>query len=292
MRISIMTNFFGAKSNGEYASYSESMKRCKAAGFSVLDICFCSAMSGRTDLAKENWKEIMYSLRDEAEKEGIEFSQAHAVHLPVIAGDIEDYKPETLEIFNEMMQRSIMAGSTLGVKWAVLHPVELRKGIIGNIKENIRKNIEFYGETVELAKKYNVGLAFENMNERKKHRFTSSVFELCELVDAFNDSAIGACWDFGHGNLLYNDQTIALKALGMRLKATHVHDNLGTKDDHMFPFHGTVNWHSIMPVLKEIGYEGDFSFETGKVSMRLPEPLKDIIAKTGYEIGVYCLSLA
>lgn len=289
MRVSLMTGFFGFKSDGEYTSFSESMKRCKAAGFSVQDICFCRALTGQTELAKDNWKELIHNIGNEADKEGIEFSQSHPVYLP---GDLEEQNPETLELFKEMMRRSILASSMLGVKWAVLHPVELRISNLGNTEANIKKNIEFYAETIELAKKHNVGLAFENMTEnKKKHRFAGTAYELCALIDAFNDSAIGACWDFGHANMLYTDQTIALKTLGKRLKATHVNDNRGAEDDHMFPFHGTADWHSIMPVLKEIGYEGDFNFETHNESKRLSEQLKDSVAKMGYEIAEYCMSL-
>ncbi|MDF2715724.1 MAG: hypothetical protein K0R28_2649, partial [Paenibacillus sp.] len=47
----------------------------------------------------------------------------------------------------------------------------------------------------------------------------------------------------------------------------------------------------IMPVLVEIGYEGDFTYETHKEFIRLPEPLKDPLAKIGYDIGQYCLTL-
>lgn len=289
MRLSLMTGFFGFKANGEYTSFEESMKRCKAAGFSVQDICFCRALTGKTELAKDNWEKLIHNLSEDAAKEGIEFSQSHPVYLP---GDLEAQSEEMLALFKEMMRRSIIASSILGVKWAVLHPVELRVNNFGNTQANIKKNIEFYSETIELAKKHHVGIAFENMTEsNKKHRFAGTAYELAELIDAFNDSVVGACWDFGHGNMLYKDQTIALRTLGTRLKATHVNDNRGTADDHMFPFHGTVDWHSIMPVFNEIGYEGDFNYETHNESKRLSEPLKDKVAKMGFEIAEYCLSL-
>ena len=112
------------------------------------------------------------------------------------------------------------------------------------------------------------------------------------LIDACNDPGVGACWDFGHGNFIFQDQREQLRLLGKRLKATHVDDNYGKADEHMFPFHGSVDWHAVIPVLVEIGYEGDFTFETHKEFTRLPEHLKDMVAKTGYEIGQYCLSLA
>jgi sugar phosphate isomerase/epimerase len=52
-----------------------------------------------------------------------------------------------------------------------------------------------------------------------------------------------------------------------------------------------VNWHEVLPVLAEIGYEGDFTYETHKEFTRLPEQVKDVVAKAGYDIGRYCLSL-
>lgn len=291
MRLSTSTSFFGNMRDGGYISFVDSMKRCKAAGFNVLDACFCQAMNGKSDLVKENWQELMYNLRNEAEKLGIEFSQSHPVFIP---GNIKGKPLETQETFKVMIERSIIASSILGVKWAVLHPVEEKALTEFDTEANIRANFECFDSIVELAKKNNVGVAFENMLERvtSKRRFCSHAGELAALVDAYNDPGVGACWDFGHGNLLYKDQRIALRTLGKRLKATHVADNYGLDDDHMFPFHGTIDWPSLMPILTEIGYEGDFTYEAHKEFDKLPDFIKDSVAKVAYEIGTYCLSLA
>ena len=88
---------------------------------------------------------------------------------------------------------------------------------------------------------------------------------------------MGICWDFGHANLMGIDQREALRVMGKRLKATHVADNSGKLDDHILPFQGNVNWRSILPVLSEIGYEGDLTFEihnsTSRRSVRTGRPL-------------------
>lgn len=291
MRLSTSTNFFADRRDGDCTPYVEAMRRCKAAGFNVLDANFCPAFVGKGDLVKENWMEKMAELRNEAEKLGIEFSQSHPVYIP---GSIQKQTAETMEVFKEMMRRSIIASSILGVKWAVLHPIEEKILTEFDTEANIRANFQFFAPVVELAKKNNVGLAFENMIERlnTKRRFSSHAGELTALVDTYNDPGVGACWDFGHGNFLYRNQGIALRTLGKRLKAVHVDDNYGLEDDHMFPFHGTIDWHSIMPVLTEIGYEGDFTYEAHKEFYKMPEHLKDSLAKVAYELGNYCLSLA
>lgn len=287
MRLATSTNFFAYRLNGEYTPYKEAMQRCKAAGFNVLDVNFCAAFRGGTDLVRDDWQELIEDLRNEAEKEGVVFTQSH----PVFTRRSDELPAERLDVYNEMMRRSIIASSILGVKWAVLHPAPGKEGADYDADAIIKENLELHAPALELAKKYNVGIAFENMIETTKRRFASRASDLCALIDACNDPGVGACWDFGHANYIFTDQRDELRLLGKRLKATHVDDNYGKSDEHMFPFHGSINWHELLPVLAEIGYAGDFTYETHKEFDRLPEHLKDIMAKTGYEIGQYCISL-
>lgn len=290
MRLSTTTGTFSRTLSGGYTPYKEAIRRLKAVGYDVLDINFCRALTGQTDLANDNWETLMHELREEAEKLGIEFSQSHPVFLP---GHPNHQKPELLETYHEMMRRSIIASSILGVKWAVVHPHEDRETTALDTDACIKDNMDHFAPFVELAVKRNVGIAFENMIEREtsKRRFASHAAELVALIDAWNDPRVGACWDFGHANFLYKDQRPALRMLGKRLKATHVNDNYGKSDEHMFPFHGSVDWRAIMPVLAEIGYEGDFTYETHMEFYHLPEHLKDPLAKVGLDIAKYCLTL-
>ncbi len=292
MRLAGCTSLFGKTREGGYIGYSESMRRCRAAGFTVLDIHFCHALFGTGDLVKDDWERIIRDLRDEAEKMGIEFAQSHPVFIP--GSDFSKQSPEMLATYEEMMRRSIIASGILGVKWAALHPVEEKVKAVFDTEASIRKNKETFAAVIELAAKHNVGVAYENMLERAstKRRFTAHAGELAALVDAYNDPGVGACWDFGHGNVLYPDQGFALRTLGRRLKSTHVNDNFGTDDNHLFPFKGTVDWPALMPVLVEIGYDGAFAYETHKEVDRMPDGVKDAIARAGYEIGCYCMSLA
>ncbi len=290
MRLATSTNLFAVRYDG-FTSYVESIKRCKESGFQVIDVNFCSSLRGVGDLASENWEALIYELRNEGEKLNLEFNQSHPVF---VSKDIRQASVEEQEDYDRMMRRSILASSILGVKWAAFHPVEEKQLTLYDIDASVRKNREYFDPYVELAVKNNVGIAFENMIEdsSNKRRFSSHAGELVVLVESYNDPLVGACWDFGHGNRLYQDQTVALRTLGQHLKATHINDNNGTADDHMFPFHGTIDWHKIMPVFKEIGYMGDFTYEAHNEFNKLPEHLKDSLAKCGYEIGMYCLSLA
>ncbi|HPU59266.1 MAG TPA: TIM barrel protein, partial [Candidatus Avimonas sp.] len=103
---------------------------------------------------------------------------------------------------------------------------------------------------------------------------------------------VGVCWDFGHANLAANDQNESLKLIGKRLKATHVNDNDKLKDRHLLPFYGVIEWEPIMKTLKEIDYQGDFTFEITPFLDRVPPVIRQKALEHTVEVGNYLISLA
>ena len=120
----------------------------------------------------------------------------------------------------------------------------------------------------------------------------SELEEQIALIDHFNDPSVGGTWDFGHAQLVYKDQVPALRKLGKRLKATHVQENDGSGDDHFIPFiRGNTPWEKLMPLLKEIGYEGDFTYEIHGFYSSIPDEMRLRAGKLAYEVGMYLMSL-
>ena len=152
--------------------------------------------------------------------------------------------------------------------------------------------MNLYDKYVEEANKHGVGIAFENMADVEgRRRFGVTAEELCALVDSYKGAKVGVCWDFGHSNRVLSAQEPQLRKLKGYLKATHVDDNVGKDDLHTLPYFGNIPWERVMPVLAEIGYDGDFNYELG-IMKRMPDVLKDYAAKLAYETGNYLLSLA
>jgi sugar phosphate isomerase/epimerase len=56
------------------------------------------------------------------------------------------------------------------------------------------------------------------------------------------------CFDIGHANMSYgvDDQFELMKS---RIRSTHVHDNDGKEDQHLFPGKGTIDWARAMRLL-------------------------------------------
>ncbi len=274
------------------------MEQCAAAGFLVQDIGFCDAIRpGKpNDLARYDWEARIDEIGEAAARLGVEFSQAHLPYGDFFVAATPKTARETA-LFREMIRRGLVACSRLGVKWAVAHPLTDTIHAEYDPDVNLATNHDFWAPYVEFAAKLGTGIAFENMPEsiggKVKRRYGATISELIALVDSFDSPAAGVCWDFGHAQMVYRDQPRALRRLGDYLKATHVQDNKGDRDAHLIPFiGGNIAWEAIMPTLVEIGYAGDFIFETHRFTQNMPEELRASAGKFAYEMGQYCLSLA
>lgn len=299
MRLGTSTNLFAQhRLSSEKPPYIEQLRFCHDAGFKVLDLGLGTTTKKpkkQEDLKSPDWEAKIDELANEATKLGVEYTQAHSP----IYGDffIKGAQPdaEFVEFYNEMMRRSIIACEKLGIKWMTIHP--LCDNVHTEFELDVIKktNIEFFSPWVEFAKKHNLGIAFENMTELNNiqvRRYCSSTDELIDLVDTFNDPSVGITWDFGHARVMYNDQPRQLRRIGKRLKSTHVQDTTNTRDAHLIPFvGGNVDWESIMPCLKEIGYEGDFMLETHLFMNQVPDALRLSAAQLAYDFGMYCMEL-
>ncbi|MDP4152051.1 MAG: sugar phosphate isomerase/epimerase [Bacillota bacterium] len=295
MRLGTTTTLFLNNPSGRDISTIECIKRCSAAGFSVLDMNFFPMLSGRTEFVKDNWKEEAYKIRESADEAGMVFSQSHLPYHPNYMKLNPPGDSTFNERFDEYMKRSVEISGILGVKWAVCHPYACTDADSYDNDADIAITHRFYDPILEALKKARVGLAIENivgMQPPIRRRFTAIADELCELIDSFKDESVGACWDFGHGNQIYKDQKRAIRKVGSRLRATHLNDNRGRTDAHTLPFvSGTTDWEECLPVLSEIDYDGDLVYEV-KCGVNLPNQLKDDFATLAVEIGKHCLSLA
>lgn len=289
MRLSTSTNildYVPDRKNG--VSVEECLSRCSKAGYKVMDMNFCDHSNKGGHLTEKDWEAWVNSIAAAAKENNIEFSQSHTLFYNVCeSGEAE-------KITNEgLVKRAIIGSGMLGVKWIVMHAGTVTYPGYSH-KDSIKKNHEYFLPHIELAKKYNCGIAIENMPDydRNHRQFTACADELLELVDSFNDKAVGVCWDFGHAHLTGDDQAISLRRVGKRLKATHIADNHGGFDEHLAPFYGNIKWEPLMKVLTEIEYSGDFTFEIHNFVRPLPDGLRDKMLIHTADIGRYLISKA
>ncbi len=68
-------------------------------------------------------------------------------------------------------------------------------------------------------------------------------------VGHFND--IGVCLDVGHAHL-GGGISSAIAILSERIRSTHIHDNAGDRDAHLWPGEGTIHWQEAMQALMQL----------------------------------------
>jgi sugar phosphate isomerase/epimerase len=86
---------------------------------------------------------------------------------------------------------------------------------------------------------------------------------LCRLIEEELEGLdVGICLDYGHAHL-GGDVVEAIETISGHMVTTHVHDNGGSRDDHLVPFAGRIDWDTAMMSTQKIGYDGVLLFEVG-----------------------------
>jgi len=96
------------------------------------------------------------------------------------------------------------------------------------------------------ARQRGVEILLENIPNR-----LSSAERLVHLLESTHLD-LGLCFDVGHAHLMEGVET-AFSLIKDRIRSTHVHDNDGETDTHLFPLldaKGTVPWARTMELLR------------------------------------------
>lgn len=288
MRLGTSTTIAFNRPGGRKEEIPEVVRICAEAGYKVLDMNFHDCANFSTPLLTDKWQWWVDKIADSAAKYGVEFSQSHLHFYEFFTAD-DDEAREKEEIIRRCMEGSAM----LGVKWAVTHAAtawdapDLRK-------QSLKGNVKYFTKKLELAEKLDMHIAIENLwdlNIAPKKRYTSTAEELLELVEAIDSERIGIAWDFEHASIMGQEQLPVLRMIGSRLKATHVSDQYGILADHQIPYFGETKWEEILPVLREINYEGDFVYETHRYTQNMPDELLLGALRFSVEVGDYLLNL-
>lgn len=64
---------------------------------------------------------------------------------------------------------------------------------------------------------------------------------LLTILDMGHLPNVGVCLDLGHAHITVGVET-AIGTLGARIGSVHVHDNHGTRDEHLWPGDGSIDW--------------------------------------------------
>ena len=251
------------------------------AGFDGADVNYPSYGHGYGErpLMADDWEDWCFRQRDCAAKLGLPLLQSHAIYQGVEAdGKLSDWNAE-------MMRRSIRAAEIMRIPVMVFHPYTLKTDCGVHCARSRQINLEYFARYGEACRKIGTRIAIENMAAPPY----GDCEDLIELVDTLNDPYFGICWDTGHANIAGVDQRASLLRIGKRLYALHVHDNFGDKDAHTLPYLGNIPWEDVLHTLREIGYRGEFTYETIRFYPGMPDAIQAEAMRFAQYVGRYMI---
>ena len=222
------------------------LDRIRQAGIPAVEI-FC-ARQHLDHRSRSQVNELAFWFRDSQ-------LQLHSVHSPMYTDDCwgktgpqatititELSKPRRLEMVDEI-KRAIEISERIPFKYLIQHV-----GVGGEEWTEHKMEAAFTAlEEISLfAKHRGARVLVENIPNGLSSAKRLQHFREYTHLD------VDYCFDVGHANLNEGVQS-AFEVLGERIRSTHIHDNNGTDDIHLFPLlaaGGTVNWKQTMDLLR------------------------------------------
>jgi sugar phosphate isomerase/epimerase len=176
----------------------------------------------------------------------------HSMHAPIYADSdmgrggmpainiVHAERPRRIDGMDEI-KRAIEAAETLPYTYLVLHLGDRDSTWDDRTLENAMTAIE---HLKAFAAPLGVKLLLENIQNE-----VTTPAQLAEIIRAGHFASVGVCFDIGHANIMEGvDAT--LESLTQLIGSTHLHDNNGDRDAHLWPGDGNIAWDAAMAALK------------------------------------------
>jgi len=102
---------------------------------------------------------------------------------------------------------------------------------------------------------------------------------LVEFIHAAHFEDVGVCFDLGHAHIMSNVPE-AFDTLKAHVRSTHVHDNGGDHDSHLWPGAGSIDWRKAMELLRSAPHTPPLLLEIeGDEKVNIPEKIGEAFKK-------------
>lgn len=241
-----------------YGQYDIAIQNLKAQGYQAID--FQGFIDTETALWKLPEKLFLVGLKntkDFLDAQEIVVSQTHAPWC----WPPKNVTPEERKERFEKMHLALKGTQALGAKYFVIHPLmPFENAPNQDAEEVIGINLGFLGKVADYAKYYGITVCLENMPF--ENLCLSKPEEIRDFVEDMNHPNLKICLDTGHCAVFGIQPGDAVRMLGPELlQCLHVHDNDGTKDQHLPPKTGVIDWNDFRQALMDINFQGTLSLE-------------------------------
>ncbi|RCK73551.1 MAG: hypothetical protein OZSIB_2569 [Candidatus Ozemobacter sibiricus] len=176
-------------------------------------------------------------------------------HAPFYDLNLGAHDPKVRALAQERVFWALDTARQFGAPQVVIHPGYGPWVLVRAFPNWLKRAHPHLAAIVARAKELGVRVAFENIYDPDPH-------DLVEILKAFPEPHVGICFDTGHFNLFSQvSMKTWLEAFGDRLFECHLHDNLGSEDDHIavgdgcLKFGPLVQWLKAQPALPRLTLE-------------------------------------
>jgi sugar phosphate isomerase/epimerase len=176
----------------------------------------------------------------------------HSVHAPLYTGVgmgrdgqpqlnlVDKEKPARVVAMDEM-KRALEAAEQLPFRYFIQH--------IGTPNEKFDPlRFDDAMTAIEHLRAFAKPLGVTVLLENIPNEFTAPE-RLMELIQTAHFSDVGICFDVGHAHL--GDGVVAsFELMKKHIRSTHLHDNEGLRDQHLWPGEGKINWNQALELLR------------------------------------------
>lgn len=182
----------------------------------------------------------------------------HSLHAPMYSDDVwgrsgpnavinitEPVKSKRLQMTDEI-KRAVEIADVIPFKYLIQH-----LGVVEDEYDEHKLDAAF--TALEEINLFARGLGVEVLLENIPNQL-SSAERLVHFLD-LTHLKMNFCLDVGHANMNEGVATAHTIMKG-RIRSTHLHDNNGKEDSHLFPFFsegGTIDWKALMDLVRQDG---------------------------------------
>jgi sugar phosphate isomerase/epimerase len=170
--------------------------------------------------------------------------------------DLSDTDPDQWQKTIEKHFTAIEHTAAAGGRILIIHP-----SADVSDKTRIPKKDALYASLellIPAAQKAGITLALENM---LSNQLCDTSSELHEIVTSFNSPVLGACFDVGHFHVTGEGAIQAFNVLHECIIHFHLQDNDSSRDMHVQPPYGTIDWNTLIKSIKRQSYKFPFTVE-------------------------------
>jgi len=178
-----------------------------------------------------------------------EMGAARENSAPISVSDME--RVRRLDAVDEI-KRAIELAEAIPFRFLILHLGAGREAQDSRRTEAAMNSLE---HLCLFAKQRNVIIALENTTGDY-----ASPSALRQFVTDTRLHDLRLCFDVGHAHL-WEGVRPAFDAMRDLVVTTHLHDNSGERDDHLFPYQGTIDWDVALAALSTAGQELPLTLE-------------------------------